>query len=133
MNQMDILVVDDHAATREEMRALIEDQRDLKVVGVATNGEDAVRQVERRNPGLVVMDVVMPAMNGIDAARAIRASGSTIPILALSNHIGAGLVEAALAAGMSGYVRKDQACEELIPAIRAIAAGKRYVGKRLDG
>ena len=125
---MDILLVDDHAATREEIRRLVEEQKDLQVVGEAANAEEAVRQVERLHPGLIVMDVVMPGMNGIEAARAIRAAGSDVPILALSNHIGADLVEAALDAGMAGYIRKDRAFDELIPAIRAVAAGGRYVG-----
>lgn len=130
---MRVLLVDDHAATREEMRLLIEEQEDLRVVGLVANGKDAIHEVERLRPGLIVMDIVMPGLNGIEATRAIRAAGSNVPILALSNHIGDDLVQAALAAGAGGYVRKDRACEELIPAIRAIAAGKQYLGTRLDG
>lgn len=129
---MNILLVDDHEATRVAMRTLIENQDDLRVVGEAASGEEAVSQAERLRPNLIVMDVVMPGMNGIEAARAIRAAQLSVPIMALSNHIGAALVQAALAAGMSGYVRKDRAYEELIPSIRSVADGKSYLGTRLD-
>ena len=129
---MDILVVDDHEATRREVLSLLEGQEDLHVVGQAASGEEGVREASRLRPDLILMDVVMPGMNGIDASRMIRASDPTVIILALSNHTGRNLVKAVLRAGATGYVRKDQAYEELLPAIRAVAGGREYVGSRLS-
>jgi len=129
---MKILLADDHAPTREELASLILKQEDLTVVGQATGGEDAVHRTRELRPALIVMDINMPDMNGIEATRAIRASDPDVLILALSNHTGSDLVKAALDAGAAGYVRKDQAYEELIPAIRAVAAGKHYIGTRVN-
>lgn len=126
---MDILLVDDHAAMRAEMAALIKAQKDLDVVGNAENGEEGVRMAERLRPDAIVMDIVMPGMNGIAATQAIRANNPTARILVLSNQTGANLVKIALNAGATGYVRKDRAYEELIPAIRAVAQGIQYVGE----
>ena len=129
---MDILLVDDHAETREELVSLIEEQKDLTVVGQAAGGKEAVQRAEDLRPDLIVMDINMPDMNGIEATREIRASDPDVLILALSNHTGPDLVKAALDAGASGYVRKDQAYEEIIPAIRAVATGKQYIGTRVN-
>ena len=128
---MEILLVDDHVATREEMVSLIKEQEDLDVVGQAGNGEDGVRLAKELHPDVIVMDVVMPGMNGIDATRAIRASNSAVRVLALSNHTGRNLVQVVVDAGAAGYVRKDRAYEELIPAIRAVGNGKQYFGARI--
>lgn len=129
---MDILLVDDHTATRQEMISLLKAQGDLDVVGEAAGGEEGIRMAEQLAPDLIVMDVVMPGMNGIEATRAIRAADPTARILALSNHTGHNLVKALLEAGASGYVRKDRAFEELVPAVRAVAAGRQYVGAKVD-
>jgi LuxR family maltose regulon positive regulatory protein len=128
---MDILLVDDHAATREEMASLIEEEDDLNVVGQAADGERGVSLVKRLHPDVIVMDVVMPGMNGIAASEAIHASHPKAHILALSNHTGGNLVDVVLRAGAAGYVRKDRAYEELVPAIRAVANGEQYIGERV--
>ncbi len=133
MRLMGILLVDDHTATREELGSLIDEADGLEVVGQAANGEDGVRLAAQLHPDVVVMDVVMPGMNGIAATKAVRASNPDARILALSNHTGAHLVEVALSAGATGYVRKDRAYEELVPAIRAVASGRRYIGERVTG
>ena len=129
---MDILLVDDHAPTRREMISLMDGVEGLDVVGEAGGGAEGVQAADRLRPDLVVMDVVMPGMNGIEATRAILASYPETRVLALSNHTGRNLVQAVLDAGAAGYVRKDRAYEELIPAIRAVAAGRNYIGGRLD-
>ena len=129
---MNVLLIDDHQATRREMASLIEKQRDFKVVGEAGSGREGITRALDLHPDIIVMDVVMPGMNGIEATRKISASDSGIRILALSNHTGHYLVDAVLKAGAMGYVRKDQAYEELVKAIRSIAAGDRYVGRGLD-
>jgi LuxR family maltose regulon positive regulatory protein len=131
MRLMNILLVDDHAATREEMASLIQEEDDLDVVGQAADGEEGVRLARQLHPDVVVMDVVMPRMNGIAATEAVRASEPDSHILALSNHTGAHLVEVVLRAGATGYVRKDRAYEELVPAIRAVSSGQQYIGERV--
>ncbi|MFO7870612.1 MAG: response regulator transcription factor [Kiritimatiellia bacterium] len=128
---MKILLVDDHAATREEMVSIISEQAGMNVVGQASGGEEGVRRAEELNPDLIVMDVIMPGMNGIQATKAISAAHPAIRILALSNHTGRSLVQTVLDAGAAGYVRKDLAYEELIPAITAVSRGEQYIGNGL--
>jgi len=129
---MDILIVDDHAATREEIGDLLEGQDDLHVVGAADGGEEGIRLAAELRPDLIVMDVVMPETNGIAATKAVRDANPAIRIVALSNHTGGNLVKVLLSAGAAGYVRKDRAFEELVPAIRKVAAGEQYIGTHVE-
>ncbi|MEJ2720001.1 MAG: response regulator transcription factor [bacterium] len=132
MTTTDILLVDDHTATREELLFLLSVEKDLNVVGEASSGEEAVREAERLRPDLVIMDILMPGMNGIEATRRIHSANPEVRILTLSNHTGRGLLKATLDAGAVGYVAKDHAYEELVDAIRAVADGGRYVGADMD-
>ena len=126
---MTILLVDDHQPTREEMRALVERQPDMTVLAESPTGEDAVKQSRALRPDIVIMDILLPGMNGIEATRAICAETPGIKVLALSNHFGESLVQAILTAGGKGYVQKSKAFEDLIPALRAVAAGEPYFDK----
>ncbi len=130
---MTILLVDDHIPTREAVFSLIVAQPDLTVVGQAATGEEGVRIARQLHPDIIVMDVVMPGMNGIEATRALVAEDPHVRILVLSNHTGRNLVKAVIGAGAAGYVRKDQAFEELVPAIRRVAAGKQYLSASAGG
>ncbi len=121
-----ILIVDDHEATREEIRALIEREADMRVVAEAGTGEDGVTKAIKERPDVVVMDILLPAMNGIEATRTILAAQPGIRVLALSNHFGESLEQAILKAGGMGYVRKNRAFENLITALRAVHAGHQY-------
>jgi DNA-binding NarL/FixJ family response regulator len=132
MEPISVLVVDDHALTREAILSLIGGQKDFRVVGEAASGQEAVRQAAIHRPRVIVMDILMPGMNGIEAARTIHTTDPTVRILVLSNHTGKKLLEAVLEAGAVGYVRKDRAYEEIIPAIRAAAGGRRYIGYGVD-
>jgi len=123
---MRILIVDDHQATREEIRALIESEADMCVVAEAESGEDGLIQAREECPDVVVMDILLPVMNGIEATRKILAAQPGIRVLALSNHFGESLEQAILKAGGMGYVRKNRAFENLIPALRAVYAGHQY-------
>jgi two-component system invasion response regulator UvrY len=125
---MRILLVEDHKATRDEIRVLIEGQSGMTVVAEAENGEDGVKQARKVRPDVVVMDILLPGMNGIEATRKILVELPETRILALSNHFGAGLVQAILEAGGLGYVRKNRALEELIPALQSVSEGRQYVG-----
>ena len=129
---MEILLVDDHAATREEFIGLIEMQADMKVVGQASNGEEGIRLAEALHPDIILMDVVMPGMNGIVATETIHASVPEARVLALSNHTGGYLISELLRVGVNGYLRKDHAYEELVPAIRTVAGGGQYIGDHDD-
>jgi DNA-binding NarL/FixJ family response regulator len=126
---MRIMLVEDHKATREEMRALIEGQPDMRVVVEAETGEDGVARARAERPDVVVMDILLPGMNGIEATRAILKERPEAKVLALSNHFGNVLVRSILSAGGLGYVLKGRAFEELIPALRSVAAGQQYISK----
>jgi DNA-binding NarL/FixJ family response regulator len=127
-----VLVVDDHAPTRREMILLIGREPNLEVVGEAATGEDAVAKVKELHPDVVVMDILLPGITGVEATRIIAADSPGMRIVALSNHSGRNLVQAVLRAGGMGYVRKDHAFEELVPAIRSIAAGERFLGRDVE-
>jgi len=128
---MKILLVEDHKATRDEMRALIECQPDMIVAAEAETGEDALDKALDTCPDVVVMDILLPGMNGIETTRKIIAKQPGMKVLALSNHFGATLVQAILSAGGLGYVRKNRALEELIPALRAVATGTKYISEEI--
>jgi len=129
---MDIVLVEDHVATRTEIASLINELEDLRVVGEAGDGAEGLRLARTLQPGIVVMDVVMPGMNGITAAAAIRKHLPETKIVMLSNHTGKHLVDILLQAGANGFVRKDRAHEELIPAIRSVANKKDYIGQHVE-
>ena len=126
---MTILLVEDHKPTRKEIRALLDQQPDLQVLGESESGEDAVVQARTLRPDVIIMDILLPGINGVEATRTICAEQTCVKVLALSNHFGDSLVLSILKAGGLGYVRKSRAFEELIPALRAIAAGQQYVDK----
>lgn len=129
---MKILLVDDHAATRKEMAALINAEKDMSVVAEAASGREGVAKARELKPDLVIMDILMPDINGVEASRAIMANDPKARILVLSNHFGGILVQALLSADVKGYIRKDHAFEELAPAICAIAGGGTYFGREID-
>ncbi|MEJ2721978.1 MAG: response regulator transcription factor [bacterium] len=127
-----ILVVDDHPSLRSEIVRLVVAGDDLAVIGEADSGEDAVEKARRLTPDLVLMDIVLPRMNGAEATRLILKERPETLILVLSNYSNAGLVRNLLDAGARGYVRKDHAFEELLEAIDAVVSGRRYIGSGID-
>jgi DNA-binding NarL/FixJ family response regulator len=126
---IDVLLVDDHEATREELRLLLSQQPGIAVTGVAGSGEEAVEKARGLKPRVVVMDIALPGMTGVEATRLIVSERPQTTVLALSNYSGKGLVQSIQDAGAAGYVRKDRAFEELLPAILAVAAGRKFLGK----
>lgn len=126
---MNILLIDDHAETRKEMTAIISAEKDMRVVAEAATGEEGALKACELKPDLVVMDILLPGINGIEATKAILANNPNAKILALSNHANRILVQALLSTGAAGYVHKARAFEELVPAIRSITAGKQYLGQ----
>ena len=118
-----ILLVDDHAVLRAGLRALLEAEPEMEVVGEAGTGEDGVAAAERLKPDIVVMDLSMPGIGGLEATRRIAAMGQSTRVLVLTMHGEEEHLLPVLEAGGSGYVNKRGADEELIEAIRTVARG----------
>jgi len=128
-----VLIVDDHKIMREGLRALLENNESLTVVGEADNGRAAVQLAHELSPAVILMDLTMPGMNGIDATRRIVAECPGVRVLALSMHSDRRYIEEALAAGARGFLLKDCAFDELVGAIREVAADRCYLSPRIAG
>jgi DNA-binding NarL/FixJ family response regulator len=123
MNTITILLVDDHAMFRSGLRALLEMEPDFTVVGEAANGEDAVQMAERLRPRVVLMDLSMPGIGGLEATRQVVALGHGTRVLTVTSHGEGGQLLALLEAGGSGFVTKHSPEDELVAAIRTVARG----------
>ena len=128
---INVLIVDDHAVMAEGLRALIDAQADLAVTGCVTDGREAVRKVTELMPDVVVMDVAMPELNGIEATHLIHARVPTTHVLILSMHSNQEYVLRALQAGARGYVLKKNAANEVLTAIRTVHAGRRFLSRQI--
>lgn len=126
-----IFLVDDHTIVREGLHTLLEAEADFKVLGGAANGRDAVQQVTRLCPDVVLMDISMPGLNGIEATRQIRQTCPASQIIILSMYATAEHAMRALQAGALGYVLKESAGVEVINAVRAVHAGQRYLNQKI--
>ena len=122
-----ILLADDHKIIREGLRALLVNQRDIDVIGEAEDGRSTVKLSHELSPDIVIMDISMPDMNGIEAARQIISRDSRIKVIALSVHSDKRFVIEMLNAGASGYLLKDCAFEELANAIRTVMSNRSYL------
>ena len=127
-----VVLVDDYKILRDGLRLMIESQSMFDVVGEADNGRAALDLVKRVHPDIVIMDIGMPDLNGIDATRAIRAAHPHIKVVALSMHSDQQFVAGMLKAGASGYLLKDSAFEELSTAIETVAAGRIYLSPSIS-
>jgi len=128
-----IILADDHNVLREGLKSLLNQQQDFEVIGEADNGQEAVRLAKKLEPDIMVLDIGMPNMNGIQATQHIVAEVPDTKVLALSMHSDHQFVVKMLQAGASGYMLKDCAYEELISAVRDINAGKFYLSKDVTG
>ena len=127
-----ILLADDHKLLREGLRALIEEQQNMTVIAEAENGRSAVQLSARLSPDIIVMDISMPGLNGIDATRRITAELPGVKVIALSMHADRNFVVEMFKAGAMGYLLKDCAFEELIRAINTVVANKAYLSAKLS-
>lgn len=127
-----IFLVDDHIIMREGLRAMIEKQTNMQVVGEAGDGRTAVQSIKIAQPEVVIMDVGMPDMNGIEATRKIIRNSPYIKIIALSVHSDRKMISEMLRAGAAGYVLKESAFAELIDAINAIKKGCSYLSMEIQ-
>ena len=122
-----VLLADDHAMVRKGFRLILEAQSDMEIAGEAGNGREAVELAEKLHPDVVVMDVAMPELNGIEATRRLAASSPHTRVLALSMHKDSVYVREILRAGARGYLLKDSIDTDLISAVRAVAKGDGYI------
>jgi two-component system invasion response regulator UvrY len=121
------MLVDDHAVVRMGFKMLLESAADIKVIAEAENGETAIKAYVEHKPNVVVMDITMPGMGGLEAIERILAKDSGAKILVLSAHEDSVHPKRVLNAGAMGYLTKRSAAEELIKAIRSVASGKKYI------
>lgn len=128
-----ILLVDDHKLMREGLRALLEAQLDMDVIAEASNGLDAIDSAVMYEPDVVIMDINMPGLNGIEATRQIYKNRPEIKILGLSVHCDQHFVMEMLQSGASGYLLKDCALDELALAIRTVISGNSYLSPAITG
>lgn len=126
---IEVIVVDDHRLVRKGITALLAGTNGIKVVGEGENGREAIQLVNRLDPDVVVMDISMPELNGIEALETLQ--GKRPPVIFLSMHGDANLVRRALQAGAAGYVLKRAAPRELVEGIKTVFGGTRYLSKDL--
>jgi DNA-binding NarL/FixJ family response regulator len=127
-----ILLADDHALVRAGIRALLEGLPGVEVVGETGDGLDAVERVRRDPPDVILLDITLPGLNGLDAAARIARLGVPTRVLMLSMHASPEYAARALAAGAAGYLNKDSAFDELAEALDAVGSGRRYLCRAID-
>ena len=127
-----VFIADDHAMMREGLRLIVEGEKDLCVVGEAADGSQASRLIQRLAPDVVVMDIAMPKLNGIEATYQILNSKTFTRIIILSMHSSKEHIFRALEAGAEGYLLKESAGKEMVKAIRTVYAGRRFLSNRIS-
>jgi len=125
-------IADDHAVVCEGLKLLLESQKNIKVVGFAGNGRDAVRKVKSLMPDVVIMDISMPELDGIEATRQICEALKSVKVVILSMYATPEYIYRAMDAGAKGYLLKESAGVEVIDAVLDVCAGKRYLSKKIS-
>ena len=128
-----VILADDHAILRDGLRFLLEAAGDIQIISMAANGQEAVEQAEMYCPDVIVMDISMPVMSGIEATKHICKICEHTKVAILSMHHTTEYIQRALEAGAVGYLLKDSAGAELVAAIRALNDGKHYISKNVSG
>jgi DNA-binding NarL/FixJ family response regulator len=126
-----LLIVDDNDTIREHIKSFISAEHDIEVVGEAQDGETAVLMARKLSPDVVLMDINMPKLSGIEAAAEILKNNALTKVMIISAHSNKGFVAAALKSGVSGYVLKTSINEDLIPAIHAVMANKHFLSPKI--
>jgi RNA polymerase sigma factor (sigma-70 family) len=121
-----VLIADDHGIVRQGLRALLEKSSEISVIGEASDGREAVRLAAELHPNIVVMDIAMPLLNGVDATSQILSRDPEVKIIILSMHSDESYILRALSAGAKGYLLKDSAEGDILPAVQTVAQGRPY-------
>jgi two-component system response regulator NreC len=132
MKRIRILLADDHAVVRQGFKMILDAEPDMEIVGEAGNGRDAVSLAEELRPDVVIMDVAMPELNGIEATRRLAASAPHVRVLALSMHKDSVYVREILRAGARGYLLKDSGAVDLLRAVRTVASGEGFLSTAIS-
>ena len=125
-DKLRILIVDDHALVRKGVASLVQERNSLEICGEAANGEEGVQKAIELRPDFIILDVTMPVLNGLEAARRIRAHFAAAPILMLSMHDSPQMIEEAKMAGAQGFLRKSEVAEALLEAIDTLVEGHTF-------
>ncbi len=129
---IEIVIVDDHTIVRQGLRKLLEEENCLKITGEAKNGRDAVAAVHKLNPDVVIMDIAMPVLNGIEAARQIKQSTLKTKVIILSMHDHTRYIRELLRIGVSGYLLKNSVSNDIIKAIKKAVKGETYLSTSIS-
>lgn len=132
MTAIRVLLAEDHETVRQGLRLLLEAQDDIDVVGEAADGRVAVEQAQRLCPDVVILDLSMPEMDGLEAAKAIKRIAPDVRIVALTRHDDEAFVKELVAAGSAGYVLKQSRSNELLNAVRIVARGGKYLDSAIE-
>jgi DNA-binding NarL/FixJ family response regulator len=130
-SRISVVLVDPHPFVRDGMQSILERQPDVRVVGGFADASTAIRELERLRPDVVIMDIALPGINGIDATRLIQSKTPDVGVVILSAHSSPTIARRAVEAGALGVLAKDVETEEVLRAVRATAAGERYISQRL--
>ncbi len=131
-NLIEIVIADDHTIVRQGLRKLLEEEDDLKITGEAMNGREAVQKVQELKPDIIIMDIAMPVLNGIEAARQIKQSFLKTKIIILSMHDHTRYIRELLSIGVSGYLLKNAVSDDIIQAIKAAVKGETFLSPSIS-
>lgn len=131
MSKIKILIADDHAIVRDGLRQILSDLKDFTVIGEAADGKEALEKVKSLHPDVLLLDIAMPTLNGLEAIRLIKQSASQVQIVILSMHSKETYVQQALTAGALGYILKASPSSDIIEAIRAAHRGEYFLSSKL--
>ncbi len=126
-----VLLVDDHTIVRKGLKQILDETEDIVVLSEASNGQEAIEEVDRNSFDVIVLDISMPGMSGLDVIKQLKTVAPALNVLVLSMHPEEQYAIRSLKAGAAGYLTKDKAPEELITAIRRVATGARYISSTL--
>jgi len=129
---INIVLVDDHEIVRQGIKSVLASEIDIKIVDEANNGRDAVRIVREKNPDIVIMDISLPGLNGLDASQQILKINKSVKVLILSMHENRVFIEKALSLGVKGYILKDSAVDEVVRAVREVQGGRFFLSTKIS-